>query len=131
MIPRKAREGNKGNGSNGKLKRLLRLAAEPLPPAVEQTDDLLAVKCNLAPERLQSERRQAPGLQLRGELSYGRAAARRPGSYFAEIKNIEGLIFKGPTQAIARHTSHKDAGKRFMHARDHYHAGLDRADGWG
>src|SRR5262249_39961338 len=56
MIPRKAVAGDKEKGKNGvkgngakagRLKRWLRLAAEPLPPAVEQTDDLLAVKCNL------------------------------------------------------------------------------------
>jgi Fe-S-cluster-containing dehydrogenase component/CRP-like cAMP-binding protein len=117
MIPRKAREGNKGNGSNGKLKRLLRLAAEPLPPAVEQTDDLLAVKCNLCagtPLNPKGAKRQAYSCEE--SCPTGALLRVDPGSYFAEIKNIEGLIFKGPTQAIARHTSHKDAGKRFMHA---------------
>jgi Fe-S-cluster-containing dehydrogenase component/CRP-like cAMP-binding protein len=117
MIPRKAREGNKGNGSNGKLKRLLRLAAEPLPPAVEQTDDLLAVKCNLCagtPLNPKGAKRQAYSCEE--SCPTGALLRVDPSSYFAEIKNIEGLIFKGPTQAIARHTSHKDAGKRFMHA---------------
>jgi Fe-S-cluster-containing dehydrogenase component/CRP-like cAMP-binding protein len=117
MIPRKAREGDKGKGSNGRLKRMLRLAAEPLPPAVEQTDDLLAVKCNLCagtPLNPKGAKRQAYSCEE--SCPTGALLRVDPSSYFAEIKNIEGLIFKGPTQAIARHTSHKDAGKRFMHA---------------
>jgi Fe-S-cluster-containing dehydrogenase component/CRP-like cAMP-binding protein len=115
MIPRKSREGSKG--SNGRLKRLLRLAAEPLPPEVQQTDDLLAVKCNLCagtPLNPKGAKRQAYSCEE--SCPTGALLRIDPGSYFAEIKNIEGLIFKGPTQAIARHTSHKDAGKRFMHA---------------
>jgi Fe-S-cluster-containing dehydrogenase component/CRP-like cAMP-binding protein len=117
MIPRKAREGDKGKGSNGKLKGLLQLAADPLPPAVEQTDDLLAVKCNLcAGTTLNPKGAKRQAYSCEESCPTGALLRIDPGSYFAEIKNIEGLIFKGPTQAIARHTSHKDAGKRFMHA---------------
>jgi len=117
MIPRKAREGDKAKGSNGKLKTLLRLASDPLPPAVEQTDDLLAVKCNLcAGTSLNPKGAKRQSYSCEESCPTGALLRIDPSSYFAEIKNIEGLIFKGPTQAIARHTSHKDAGKRFMHA---------------
>jgi Fe-S-cluster-containing dehydrogenase component/CRP-like cAMP-binding protein len=118
MIPRKAREGDNGKGKHGgRLKRWLRLASDPLPPSVEQTDDLLAVKCNLCagtPLNPKGAKRQAYSCEE--SCPTGALLRVDPSSYFAEIKNIEGLIFKGPTQAIARHTSHKDAGKRVTHA---------------
>src|SRR5499426_390100 len=96
---------------------MLRLAAEPLPPEVQQTDDLLAVKCNLcAGTTLNRNGAKRQAYSCEESCPTGALLRVDPGSYFAEIKNIEGLIFKGPTQAIARHTSHKDAGKRFMHA---------------
>jgi hypothetical protein len=38
-----------------------------------------------------------------------------PHIYFAEIKHIEGIVFRDATHAIARHVSHKDRGKRLMH----------------
>ncbi|MGH9755229.1 MAG: cyclic nucleotide-binding domain-containing protein [Blastocatellia bacterium] len=122
MIPRKAaapdeEKGRKEGRKVGRWKRWLRLAAEPLPPAVEQTDDLLAVKCNLCagtPLNPKGAKRQAYSCEE--SCPTGALLRVDPRSYFAEVKNIEGLIFKGPTQAIARHTSHKDAGKRVMHA---------------
>ena len=132
MVPRKA--GDKGKGSQGdkdkgkkggkekgvdggRWKRWLGLAAEPLPPAVEQTDDLLAVKCNLcAGTPLNPEGVKRPAYSCEESCPTGALLRVDPRSYFAEIKNIEGLVFKGPTQAIARHTSHKDFGKRVTHA---------------
>src|SRR5262249_23244487 len=39
-----------------------------------------------------------------------------PATISPKNKNIEGLVYKGPTQALARHTSHKDFGKRITHA---------------
>ncbi len=113
MVPRKGLERGR---DEGRLKRWLRLATEPPPPAVEQTDDLLAVKCNLcAGTSLNPKGAKRQAYSCEENCPTGALLRVDPGAYFAEIKNIEGLIFKGPTQAIARHTSHKDAGKRFMH----------------
>ncbi len=135
MIPRKepagaaesAKAGGKkqknGKGSNGAgartggWKRWLRLTTEPMPPAVEQTDDLLAVKCNLcAGTPLNPEGVKRPAYSCEESCPTGALLRVDPRSYFAEIREIEGLVFKGPTQAIARHTSHKDTGKRITHA---------------
>jgi Fe-S-cluster-containing dehydrogenase component/CRP-like cAMP-binding protein len=118
MVPRKAKAGSAENGKqNGKLKTWLRLAPEPLPPEVEQTDDLLAVKCNLcAGTSLNPKGSKRQAYSCEESCPTGALLRVDPASYFAEIKNIEGLIFKGPTQAIARHTSHKDTGKRVTHA---------------
>jgi Fe-S-cluster-containing dehydrogenase component/CRP-like cAMP-binding protein len=128
MIPRKAKgapiakgekgkNGDKANGTPAAWKRWLRLATEPLPPAVDQTDDLLAVKCNLcAGTSLNPDGVKRPAFSCEESCPTGALLRVDPRSYFAEIKNIEGVVFKGPTQAIARHTSHKDAGKRLTHA---------------
>lgn len=118
MIPRKAGEGDKEKGREGEgWKKWLNLASEPLPAAVEQTDDLLAVKCNLcAGTSLNPEGVKRPAFSCEENCPTGALLRVDPRSYFAEIKNIEGLTFKGPAQAIARHTSHKDSGKRLAHA---------------
>src|SRR5262249_16638366 len=119
-------KGDKGKGSvgdrekgmqGGGWKRWLRLATEPLPPAVEQTDDLLAVKCNLcAGTSLNPEGVKRPAYSCEESCPTGALLRVDPRSYFAEVKNIEGLVFKRPTQAVAPHTSHKDSGKRVTHA---------------
>lgn len=126
MIPRKARGGEGAQGRGGdrekgglgeRWKEWLRLAPEPLPAAVEQTDDLLAVKCNLCAETsLNPEGVKRQAYSCEENCPTGALLRVDPRSYFAEIKNIEGVVFKGPTQAIARHTSHKDSGKRLTHA---------------
>ncbi len=109
---------DKKNGSStGGWKSWLRLGADPLPPAVEQTEDLLAVKCNLcAGTTLNPEGAKKPAYSCEESCPTGALLRVDPAAYFAEVKNIEGLVFKGPTQAIARHTSHKDFGKRVTHA---------------
>ena len=93
------------------------VAPEPLPPAVEQTDDLVAVKCNLcAQTALNPPGASAPAYSCEENCPTGALLRVDPRVYFAEIRNIEGLIFKDSTHAIARHTSHKDPGKRVAHA---------------
>jgi len=117
MIPRKA----------GKLDATVKgwrgwfsLKPDPLPPAVEQTDDLLAVKCNLCqgttlnPPDMAGTKRRAYSCEE--NCPTGALLRVDPHTYFAEIKNVEGTIFRDSTHAVARHTSHKDFGKRLMHA---------------
>src|SRR5262249_56381229 len=93
------------------------VSPEPLPPPVEQTDDLVAVKCNLCAEAaLTPPGASAPAYSCEENCPTGALLRVDPRVYFAEIRNIEGLIFKDSTHAIARHTSHKDPGKRVAHA---------------
>ena len=76
MVPRRpaARGGWAGRLA---LKDLFRLAPDPLPPAVTQTDDLLAVKCNLCSDAPQPAGQQDAGLRLRRELPDRGAGPRR------------------------------------------------------
>lgn len=112
MVPRKGDVA----GTNGGLKNWFDLKPPPLPPPVEQTEDLLAVKCNLC----QGTTLNPPGVKRKAyscEENCPTGALLRvdPHIYFAEIKEAEGTIFRDSNQVVARHTSHKDFGKRLMH----------------
>src|SRR5262245_13639872 len=114
MIPRKGSNG--ATGLHG-LNRWFNLSVDPIPPAVEQTDDLLAVKCNLCANTSinpPGSKRQAYSCEE--NCPTGALLRVDPSVYFAEIRNIEGVIFRDSTHAIATHTSHKDSGKRLGHA---------------
>ncbi len=113
MVGRKP--GQNSNGQGGLLS-WFDLKPDPLPPAVEQTEDLQAVKCNLC----QNTPLNPPGVKRKAyscEENCPTGALLRvdPHVYFAEIKEAEGTIFRDPTPAVARHTSHKDFGKRLAH----------------
>jgi len=112
MVPRKGDVA----GTSGGLKNWFDLKPPPLPPPVEQTEDLLAVKCNLC----QGTTLNPPGVKRKAyscEENCPTGALLRvdPHIYFAEIKEAEGTIFRDSNQVVARHTSHKDFGKRLMH----------------
>jgi len=114
MIPRDA--GKLVPPSNG-VGGWFSLKPDPLPPAVEQTEDLLAVKCNLC----QGTTLNPPGAKRKAyscEENCPTGALLRvdPHVYFAEVKDAEGTIFRDSTHVVARHVSHKDFGKRLMHA---------------
>ncbi len=88
----------------------------PPPPPVEQTDSLLAVKCNLCVDTpLNPSGARVPAYSCEENCPTGALLRVDPLVYFTEIRNIEGLIVKDSTHAIARHTSHKDPGKRLAH----------------
>jgi Fe-S-cluster-containing dehydrogenase component/CRP-like cAMP-binding protein len=115
MVSRNGYE--KGGASRwNKWNKWFKISLNPLPPAVKQTEDLLAVKCNLcantalnppgAKKQLYSCEENCPtGSLLRVD----------PKIYFAEVKNIEGVLFRDSSHVVVRHTSHKDAGKQLMH----------------
>jgi Fe-S-cluster-containing dehydrogenase component/CRP-like cAMP-binding protein len=114
MVSRKPKEA--GVEARG-WKRWFKLQPEPLPPAVEQTEDLLAVKCNLCVgTSLNPKGAKKQAYSCEENCPTGALLRVDPGVYFAEVKNIEGVIFKDSTHAVARHTSHKDPGKRITHA---------------
>ncbi len=93
------------------------ISMTPRDPKKEGVDDLLAVKCNLcAGTSLNPPGAQAPAYSCEENCPTGALLRVDPHTYFAEIKQIEGLVFKDATHAIARHVSHKDRGKRLLHA---------------
>jgi Fe-S-cluster-containing dehydrogenase component/CRP-like cAMP-binding protein len=114
MIPRKSANGN-GNGKHGKWD-WLNLSVDPPPPPVETTEDLLAVKCNLcANTSINPPGAKGQAYSCEENCPTGALLRVDPRTYFAEIRNIEGVIFRDQTHAVAKHTSHKDSGKRWGH----------------
>jgi Fe-S-cluster-containing dehydrogenase component/CRP-like cAMP-binding protein len=118
MVPRKpGKEGDKVGGLRRQLLKLLRPTLDPLPAPVEATEDLLAVKCNLcAGTGLNPPGAKTQAYSCEENCPTGALLRVDPHTYFAEIKNIEGLVFRDATHAIARHVSHQDRGKRLLHA---------------
>lgn len=89
----------------------------PVKAPVGTGDDLLAVKCNLcAGTGLNPPDIKTPAYSCEENCPTGALLRVNPETYFDEIKQIEGFVFKDATHAIARHVSHKDRGKRLMHA---------------
>jgi Fe-S-cluster-containing dehydrogenase component/CRP-like cAMP-binding protein len=112
MVPRKSTGSDRVN----RWRSWFRLASDPLPEAVETVEDLLAVKCNLC----RGTTLNPPGARTRAyscEENCPTGALLRvdPRTYFTEIKQITGLLFKDATHAVGRHLSHKDPGKRLAH----------------
>ncbi|QQS46966.1 MAG: cyclic nucleotide-binding domain-containing protein [Acidobacteriota bacterium] len=113
MAPRQA---GAIEAKSSRTQRWFGLSPEPLPPAVDQTEDLLAVKCNLcAGTPLNQGDPQRPAYSCEENCPTGSLLRVDPRVYFSEIRNIEGVIFRDGTQAIVRHTSHRDAGKGTVH----------------
>jgi Fe-S-cluster-containing dehydrogenase component/CRP-like cAMP-binding protein len=125
MIPRKAGggEGESGGAGEGKRgrrgegwKRWLRVAPEPLPPAVTQTDDLLAVKCNLCTgTTLNRPGSKTPAYGCEENCPTGALARINPREYFTEIEQIEGLAFLDQTHAVGRNLHRSDPPRRLLH----------------
>jgi Fe-S-cluster-containing dehydrogenase component/CRP-like cAMP-binding protein len=113
MIPRKAEQGEAASGWKG----WFNLAPDALPPAVNQTEDLLAVKCNLCVNTpLNPAGAKTQAYSCEENCPTGALLRVDPRTYFAEIRNIEGVIFRDATHAIAKHMSHSDPTKRIGHA---------------
>ncbi len=109
--------GRKPHAENAASGWLWKLAPDPLPPPVEQTDDLLAVKCNLcAGTSLNPEGSKEPAFSCEENCPTGALLRVDPHTYFAEIRNIENLISRDQTHGIARRVSHRDRVKQVMHA---------------
>jgi Fe-S-cluster-containing dehydrogenase component/CRP-like cAMP-binding protein len=98
---------------------LVSLAQPPLPKSVEETDDLVAVKCNLC-----SNTPMNPlGIEMKNrayscEQNCPTGALLRvdPTQYFPEIKEIKGDFFREMRPPFIRRFRHRnDAGKRLMH----------------
>lgn len=99
-----------------KWRQWLRLTPDPLPPRVEQADDLLAVKCNLCsgtPLNPPGSRTTAYGCEE--NCPTGALARVNPREYFSEIGRLEGLAFRDQTHAVGRNIHRIDPPKRRLH----------------
>jgi hypothetical protein len=117
MVPRKPKEVK----TNGKLVRkvmdFLRLSPDPIPPAVDTTDDLVAIKCNLCSDRttLNPPKKKRRRYSCEENCPTGALARISPRQYFEEVGKIEGLMLVDKSHAIGRNIHKADWPKRAIH----------------
>ncbi|HEY6334191.1 MAG TPA: cyclic nucleotide-binding domain-containing protein, partial [Blastocatellia bacterium] len=116
MVPRKPKTPQGKPSLTGRLRQLLRLSPDPLPPAVEQTDDLVAVKCNLCDgTTLNPKGASRPAYSCEENCPTGALARIQPARYFDEIGEIKGLLRIDETHAIGKNIHKSDPPRRLMH----------------
>jgi len=117
MIPRRPKEAEKIGGFKSVLQDFLRIKPDPIPPPVDATEDLVAIKCNLCSDR---PKMNPPGAKTRAysceeNCPTGALARVRPREYFTEIGKIEGLLLVDKTHAYGRNIHKSDGPKRLLH----------------
>lgn len=116
MVSRKSPAAEGGTWGAG-LRGWLSLAPAPLPAPVTETDNLLAVKCNLCnntPLNPPGARRQAYSCQE--NCPTGALVRVNPREYFDEAGSRLGLVFQNQTHAIGRNIHKRDPLARLWHA---------------
>lgn len=118
MTLRKRPDAPKQNSFVGRLRDLLRAGSEALPAAVDATDDLVAVKCNLCSDRESLNPPKSPDRRFSCEENCPTGALARvnPAKYFEEIGEIEGLLLFDPSHAAARKIHKTGSRKRWLNA---------------
>jgi Fe-S-cluster-containing dehydrogenase component/CRP-like cAMP-binding protein len=116
MIPLKAAGEDVTKNFMWKIKDLLRLQPDPLPPAVDATENLLAVKCNLCnATSMNPTNSKGSKYSCEENCPTGALARITPSQYFAEIGQIEGLFKVDETHAIGRNIHKSDPPKKILH----------------
>ncbi len=118
MVPRKATQGETAPLTfNQRVLNVFRIAPDPLPPAVEALDDLIAVKCNLCSDRAGMN---PPGSKTKKysceeNCPTGALARVNPHQYLTELRAKEGTLFTSPNHVIAKNIHLADWPKRLLH----------------
>lgn len=116
MIARKAPAADVTKNFAWKIRDLLRLQPDPLPAAVDATEDLLAVKCNLCnATSMNPPKSKSAKYSCEENCPTGALARITPSQYFAEIGQIEGLFKVDETHAIGRNIHKSDPPKKILH----------------
>lgn len=129
MIPRKPPAAAPPLNFAGQVRSWLSIAPAPLPHTVTETENLLAVKCNLCnntplnPKKGKDNgngngngngRRQAYSCQE--SCPTGALVRVNPREYFTEVGNTIGLVFRDETHAIGRNIHKRDPLAQLWHA---------------
>jgi Fe-S-cluster-containing dehydrogenase component/CRP-like cAMP-binding protein len=98
------------------LSQWFSITPPPAPPSVEEVDDLVAVKCNLCSNTpLNPKGAKTRAYSCEENCPTGALLRVDPAAYFAEIGNIQGVVFRDETHIVSKHTSHVDPKKRLLH----------------
>jgi Fe-S-cluster-containing dehydrogenase component/CRP-like cAMP-binding protein len=115
MVPKKS-PALSSIGLLGTLKSWLSLAPQAEPPEVKDTQDLLAVKCNLCENTsLNPKGARKPAYSCQENCPTGALVRVNPREYFSEAKNAIGIVFKDRTHAIGRNIHKRDIPARVIH----------------
>ena len=115
MVPRKAAV-PASPGLLDTFKGWLSLAPQTEPPAVTDTQDLLAIKCNLCENTsLNPEGAKKPAYSCQENCPTGALVRVNPREYFSEAKNTIGIVFRDQTHAIGRNIHKRDTPARIFH----------------
>ncbi len=115
MVPRKPVAASPA-GFDRRLKNWLSLAMPTVPPAVTETVDLLAVKCNLCENTsLNPKGAKKSAYSCQENCPTGALVRVNPREYFSEAKNAIGIIFRDQTHAIGRNIHKRDVPARIIH----------------
>ena len=127
MVPRKSvgRQPGHTAGTNGSrynnltktIRNWFSLAMPTVPPAVTDTADLLAVKCNLcANTSMNPSGAKTRAYSCEENCPTGALVRVNPREYFSEAKNAIGIVFRDQTHAIGRNIHKRDLPAKVIHA---------------
>ncbi|HUQ30772.1 MAG TPA: cyclic nucleotide-binding domain-containing protein, partial [Pyrinomonadaceae bacterium] len=115
MVPRKASV-LETQSFGRKLKGWFSLAEPDLPEAVTDTENLLAVKCNLCENTpLNPKGAKKAAYSCQENCPTGALVRVNPREYFNEAKNAIGIVFQDQTHAIGRNIHKRDLPARLWH----------------
>jgi Fe-S-cluster-containing dehydrogenase component/CRP-like cAMP-binding protein len=115
MIPRKS-GARPPSGFRSILKNWFSLAIPTPPTAVTETEDLLAVKCNLCENTsLNPAGAKTAAYSCQENCPTGALVRVNPKEYFSEAKNAIGIVFRDQTHAIGRNIHKRDIPARLFH----------------
>ena len=115
MVPRKSAV-PPSVGLLGTLKSWLSLAPPVGPRPVTETEDLLAVKCNLCENTpLNPKGAKKAAYSCQENCPTGALVRVNPREYFSEAKNAIGIVFQDQTHAIGRNIHKRDIPARIVH----------------
>jgi Fe-S-cluster-containing dehydrogenase component/CRP-like cAMP-binding protein len=116
MVPRKSPV-IPSPGLLGTLKSWLSLAPPTEPRPITETEDLLAVKCNLCENTsLNPKGAREAAYSCQENCPTGALVRVNPREYFSEAKNAIGIVFRDQTHAIGRNIHKRDTPALIFHA---------------
>ncbi|MEP6920073.1 MAG: cyclic nucleotide-binding domain-containing protein [bacterium] len=100
----------------GSLKQKLSLGDPRPPPAPPASDDVIAIKCNLCEDTtLNPKGARRPAYSCEENCPTGALVRVNPLTYFDEIQNTQGIIFRDQTHAIGRNIHKSDPLAKAWH----------------
>jgi len=116
MIPRKAPPATEPETWKTRLFHWFDLSPQPLPTPITETENLVAVKCNLCnntPLNPPGSKTQAYSCQE--NCPTGALVRVNPREYFTEVEKRVGLVFQDQTHAIGRNIHKSDPTAKLWH----------------